>query len=112
MRIYKRTYEPEGCGNFLHTLFFLFQDLVKLEGGYVNVKCEYRGGISAGESFICPQGKNKLYLKPSPFSCLSPGVQSAGNAPMYIQPKVQHGIKYSHSSLKETFCMVTAALQL
>lgn len=64
--------------------FFLFQDLAKLEGGYVNVKCEYRGGISAGESFICPQGKNKLYLKPSPFSCLSPGVQRAGNAPMYI----------------------------
>lgn len=73
--------------------FFLFQDLVKLEGGYVNVKCENRGGISAGESFICPQGKNKLYLKLSPFSCLSPGVQSAGNALMYIQPKVQHGIK-------------------
>lgn len=58
-----------------------------------------------------PQQRTSLQFKPSPFRCLSPGAQSAGNAPTYIRPKVQHGIKYSHLSLKETFCMLTAALQ-
>lgn len=82
-----------------------------LESVHVDIKCKCKASVSQLKNHL-PLSKEKASFPiSSTLSGLSPGVQSSGNAAIYIWPKVHRGLKYPHASFKERFCMLAAAPQ-